>query len=394
MRARQTETFKYNTFTDPLTERTITQLTNGHGFSYPLYYFGPVATADGAMVIFYRYRQGEVQNWKLELDSGTATRLTDATTQNCLWRFWDEPETAQGVRDQMSAFSTVSEEMTYFDGNQLRTVHVHTLEDRLVYTLADHRVPCGIPGLSPSGRRFVFMHADRGWWNEATGKGTPARHEAKGVHLDVIDMKTGEHRNLLVINTWLTHANFYDEDRILFAQLPTENSTLLTDLRGGWFACLRTQTADGIVINHSVPTARGVRYETVSPFPQGVIGQIDPDSFQATDYRTDYPIHHVGQDWEGRLWFADIYEPEPPHPHHLAWLPSVNPGEVNTFSMLTQGFQTYDRPKCQRSHLHPTLMPDRQHILFTGPDHESRTNHLFLIDVSDLANRETRIVER
>lgn len=387
-----TARYARRSFPDPVTGRTWTQLTCGDEYCYPIYYFDPVVTADGGTAIFYRYRDGSVQNWKLDIATGNATRLTSASTLNCLWRFWDEPEPACGVRDLMSAFSPQSEEMTYFDGNLLRAVHVRTLEDRLVYELPEHRVPCGIPGLSPSGRRFVFLHADRAWWDAATRPGPPPRHEARGVRLEVVDMQTGESRPLVVMNAWLTHANFYDETRIVFANSPTESSILLTDLRGGWYAGLRTQTADGTVPNHYVATRRGILYETVSPMPHGIMGTCNPDSFESHDYRTSHPVHHIGHDWEGRLWFGDIYEPEPPHPRHLAWLPRVRQGAVNPFVLLTHGFQMHGNPRAQRSHIHATLLPDRTRILFTGPDTESGTNHLFLLDVADLAAAETELV--
>ena len=389
MKTPETLQYKRRQFPDSLTGRTWTQLTSGDGFCYPIYYFEPVSTADGGTVIFYRYRDGEVQNWKLEVASGEATRLTAASTPNCLWRFWDEPEPAHGVRELMSAFSPGSEQMTYFDRNRLHAVHVRTLDDRLVYELPDDRVPCGIPGLSPSGAHFVFLHADRAWWEQATQEGAPPRHEAKGVHLALVDVRTGECRPLVVMNAWLTHANFYDEARILFANLPTEGSMLLTDLRGGWYASLRTQSASGVMVNHYVATSRGIQYETVSPLPHGIMGHCDPDTFASRDFLTDHPVHHVGHDWGGRLWFGDIYEVDPPHARHLAWLPRVEPGRVNPFTMLTQGFQMHGEPRCQRSHVHATLMPDRRHLLFTGPDDRSRTNHIFLLDVSDVGDTET-----
>jgi len=387
------ETWKYRQrqFPDPLTGRTWTQLTHGDEWCYPIYYFEPVTTAGGETVIFYRYRDGEVQNWKLDVATGEATRLTAATTPNCLHRFWDQPEEAHGVRELWSAFSPGSEEMTYFAGNTLRAVHVRTLEDRSVFDLPADRVPCGIPGLSPSGRSLVFLHADRAWWEQVTRDGAPPRHEAKGVHLDLADMQTGTCRPLVVMNAWLTHANFYDEERVLFANLPTEGSMLLTDLRGGWYASLRTQTADGVEVNHYIATRRGILYETVSPLPHGIMGLCDPDTFMSRDFLTSHPIHHVGHDWEGRLWFGDVYDPDAPYPRYLAWLPRVEAGKVNPFTMLTGGFQMHGAPRCQRSHIHATLMPDRKHILFTGPDERSRTNHIFLLDVSDLADAETEM---
>ena len=73
----------------------------------------------------------------------------------------------------------------------------------------------------------------------------------------------------------------------------------------------------------------------------------------------------------------------------IAYLPSVHPGRLNPFVPLTEGINNYGRG--QRSHLHPVLMADRKNILFTGPDHSTRTNHMFLLDVSDLADFETKV---
>jgi hypothetical protein len=49
---------------------------------------------------------------------------------------------------------------------------------------------------------------------------------------------------------------------------------------------------------------------------------------------------------------------------------------------LTGPWRTYGSG--QKSHFHPQLTPDRRWILFTGGDADSETNHLFLLDVSDL----------
>ncbi|MFV2066797.1 MAG: hypothetical protein ACC645_07420, partial [Pirellulales bacterium] len=38
----------------------------------------------------------------------------------------------------------------------------------------------------------------------------------------------------------------------------------------------------------------------------------------------------------------------------------------------------------QKAHFHPQLTPDRKWILMTGGDTSTETNHIFLLDVSDL----------
>lgn len=377
--------------TDPVTGRRVIQLTSGDGYCYPLYFFGPALTADGGTLLFYRYLNDQVQNWKLDIATGEAVCLTDARTPNCLWRFWDEERPASGVRDLMSAFSPDTEELMYFDGNLLRAVHVRSLADRLVYELPSDRVPCGIPGASPDGAHFAFVHADRRWWEAATRRGVPVRHEATGVRLDLVELATGRSRTLLAMNSWLTHANFYDNERILFCHHPTECAMLLTDLRGGWYTHLRPQTAEGWMVNHYLPTQRGIMYETMSPLPFGVVGICDPTTHAFRDFKTGCPMAHIGHDPSGKLWFGDSYRLDPPHDRFLAWFPRLRSDDVNPFTVLTRGMQSYGHPRSQRSHLHAVLLPDRRHILFTGPDDRSRTNHLFLLDVSDLSAVETEL---
>lgn len=372
---------------DPVTGRRWTQLTYGEEFCYPLYFFGPTLTSDGRLLLFHRYRDDEVQNWRMDLATGEAVRLTAATTPSCLWRPWDEPRPACGVRELFSAFSPGSEEMFYFDRNVLRAVHVRTLADRAVYELPADRVPCGLPGASPDGAHLAMVHCDLKWWEGSTRKGAPVRHGARGCRLDVVDTATGRARNLVTMNSWLTHANFLDNERILFCHPPTECAILMTDLRGGWYSHLRAQTVEGWVVNHYLPTERGIMYETVSPMPFGVMGICDPATYVYRDFKTACPMAHLGHDPAGKLWFGDSYRHDPPHDRFLAWFPRLRAGEVNPFTALTRGFQMYGGN--QRSHIHAVLLPDRRHILFTGPDDASRTNHLFLLDVSDLAGVET-----
>src|SRR5262245_50852243 len=111
MRTKETVRYQRRESTDPVTGRRWIQLTHGDAYCYPLYYFGPTLTADGGMLIFHRYRNDEVQNWRLDIATGQAVQLTAATTPNCLWRFWDEPRPATGVRELFSAFSPGSEEL-------------------------------------------------------------------------------------------------------------------------------------------------------------------------------------------------------------------------------------------------------------------------------------------
>jgi hypothetical protein len=367
---------------DPVTGRRCIQLTAGDCFDYHLYYYIPSMTADGQTVVFYRHQGNEVQLYKLDLETGRITRLTDAQTPNSLWRPWLQGP-GHGVRDLLSAFNPVTNEAIYFDSNDIRAVNIHTLADRHLYTVPEDRVPCGLTGVSPDGTRFVFVHADKAWWeaNLATG---PNRHEARGGQLDLLTLETGKVRTLVRLNTWLTHSNFYDNHRVLFVHPPTENGILMTDLRGGYYQHLRTRDALGRTTCHYQATCKGIMYEAGNHMG----GIYDPDTHIRQEYDLGLTGYvHTGHDSEARLWFYECLDRE--HDiHGLYYFPVLAPDRVNEAVPLIADMTTYWLG--QRSHFHPRLTPDRDYILFTGGDATSRSNHLFLLDVADLADTQLR----
>jgi hypothetical protein len=94
---------------------------------------------------------------------------------------------------------------------------------------------------------------------------------------------------------------------------------------------------------------------------------------------------HTGWDPQGRLWFW-----EDAKRHHLVAARSIGAGRGSDFFELTGEWRTYGRG--QKSHFHPQLTPDRKWIMFVGGDPETKTNHIFLLDVSDL--KDTKGVSR
>ena len=360
---------------DPETGRRLVQLTSGDSFDHPLYYYVSSFTSDGKSLVFHRQRGDEVQMFRLDPDTGLTVQLTEATTPNALWRPWLQPP-GRGVRELLSALNPLTDELIYYDGATVRAAHVRTLEDRELYRLPEHRWPCGLTDVSPDGKRFCFVHNDRAWW-EANSGSTPNRAEAVGARLDVLNLETGEVRNLVHLNTWLTHSNFVDNSRILFTHPAAENGLLMTDLRGGHYVHLRTQDELGQTCHHAV-TRQGIQYEVNNH----VAGDLDPDTLERREYRLNLVGYtHTGQDPEGRLWFYESTGAETRR-HTLSFFPTLAPGRLNQPMPLIGRMDTYGVG--QRSHFHPRVTPDRQWILFTGGDARNQTNHLFLLDISDL----------
>jgi hypothetical protein len=78
--------FKPREYSDPETGRRLMQLTHGDGFCYPLYYFIATTTAEGDTIIFHRWAEGEIQIYRLDVATGEARRLTNASTPGAPWR--------------------------------------------------------------------------------------------------------------------------------------------------------------------------------------------------------------------------------------------------------------------------------------------------------------------
>lgn len=379
---------------DAKTGRRLSQLTDGDSFDMPMYYYIPTYDRDGRAIVFQRYdaRTGEVQLYKIDVASGETVQLTAAKTPNALWRpHLQSP--GFGVRDLLCAVNTVGNEAIYFDDREIRAVRLDTLADRVIGRVPDDRTPSGLTGVSPDGRLFCYPHFDRTWWeSNLPPKPQPERWEPRDSQLDVLEIATGKVTTLMYVNFWITHSNFYDNDRILFCHTATDYAVLLTDLRNpGQYENIRAHSADGWP-NHYQATSKGITYEMLSNAKAGptIAGIYDPDTHQRREFKLALGTNrlHIGRDPEARLWF---YEGNLDDYPTIVYFPRLKAGELNRGQpLIGDEFTTYSNN--QRLHYHPSVTPDRRHILFTGGDRRNQTNHLFLLDIADLAD--TQLVDR
>lgn len=377
---------------DSRTGRKLIQLTAGDSFDMPMYYYIPTYDRDGKSIVFQRYdqRSGEVQLYKIHVASGETVRLTDAKTRNSLWRPHLQPP-GYGVRDLLCAVNSAMNEAIYFDNNDIRAVRLDTLADRRIGQVPADRLPSGLTGVTPNGKLFVYPDFDRAWWEaNLPPKPQPERWHPRDSRLNVLNIDTGESTNLMYVNFWITHANFYDDHRILFCHTATDYAVLMTDLRyPGQYENIRTHSAAGWP-NHYNVTNRGITYEMLGHTDSApTIGGIyDPDTRSRREYELAISKTrlHIGRDPEARLWFFETSVDRQPT---IVYFPRLAAGQLNRGQVLIGGdYVTYSNN--QRSHYHPSVTPDRQHILFTGGDSRTQTNHLFLLDIADLAD--TQIV--
>lgn len=378
--------------TAPGSGRATVQLTQGDAFCYPLYYFIPSLTSGAETLIYHRAAEGEVQLHALDLVSGDSRQLTHASSPDTHWMPWCV-DSGRGVLDHRSVLNVPRDEVVYFDGNDVRAVSIETdsmeagseTSDRLLFRLPDDRLAIGQNCVSADGAWLIYIHHDRDSYAAIYPDGVfqPNRCGSRGTILAAFNMDTGEHRDLLAINSPIHHVLPWRGDQFIFCHPATEDGMLLTDIRGGWYTHMRTQDSLGGTVCHYVATDRGVAYEVLRR-PDGVrSGIYDP----ATHRRYEFPLPvefgytHTGRDPDGRLWF---YENSTSDRHDLHALVEHRPDGEDVWLALSGNWKTFGGG--QKSHFHPQLTPDRKWILMTGGDPQTETNHVFLLDVSDLGD--------
>lgn len=377
----------------PGTGRLTIQLTSGKGFCYPLYYFIPSLTCDLKYLIYHRAEDGEVQLHRLNLLTGESVQLTHGDTPKTGWDNWCA-EAGRGVLDHRSVLNVARNQVIYFTGekgNNVHAVDVMTPEDTYLFSLPEGYRAAGQNCITPDGKRFVYIESPTG---------SRYRHPARGKKAKVAayDFHTREGRILCEIDSHIHHIIPYNNEHFIFCHPPNGMGMLMTDLTSGQYSYLRAGDP-GIPVKagdnstkghvcHFVVTARGIAYEVMPMRGRGnYSGLYDPISRSRFEFPLpgSFGYTHTGWDQEGRLWFW-----EDANHHHLVALQALDRKNKNDFLDLTGEWQTYGSG--QKSHFHPQLTPDRKWILFVGGDDKTKSNHIFLLDASDL--NDTRGISR
>jgi len=385
------DTFKR--FKAPGTGRRAVQLTSGKGFCYPLYYFIPSITRDLKYLIYHRAEDREVQLHRLDLQTGKSVRLTRGNCPKTGWDNWCT-EAGRGVLDHRSVLNVARSRVIYFTGekgNEVHAVDVGTLKDVPLFSLPEGYRAAGQNCVTPDGNWFVYIESPVGSRYRRPVKGKSSRVVA-------YNFKSKERRTLCEIACHIHHVIPYNNERFIFCHPPNGMGMLMTDLTSRKYAYLRAgdpgvpvKAGDNSTrghVCHFVATARGIVYEVIPTGKKGnYSGLYDP----LKRSRFEFPLlksfgyTHTGWDPEGRLWFW-----EDAKRHHLVALRSIDKKEGGDFFDLTGEWRTYGRG--QKSHFHPQLTPDRKWIMFVGGDRETKSNHIILLDVTDL--KDTRGVSR
>lgn len=364
----------------PASKRLAIQLTVGNATCYPLYYFIDTISKDGRKLVYHRAEAGEVQIHVLDLVSGESRQITHARAPTTCWVPWCV-ESGRGVLDHRSVLDVRTDRLVYFDGNIVRQVGLDGKEDKELFTIPEDRIPIGQNCMSGDGNWFVYIHHDRDLFAKIIELGYGQhRHLSRGTTLAAFNISTGEQRSLVHINSPLHHVLPLGPEGLVFCHPATEIGMLRTDIQGGWYTHMRTQDECGGNVCHYLVTQRGIMYEVLGRKDAVLAGLYNPRSQRRYELRlpSEFGYTHTGRDPEGRLWFFENSSKT----HDLRFLVRHDPAGQDTWLNLTGDWPTYGSR--QKSHFHPQVTPDRRWILMTAGDPRTETNHLFLLDVSDL----------
>ncbi|MFO7612270.1 MAG: hypothetical protein R6W99_07290 [Clostridia bacterium] len=384
----------YKTETDPLTGRRIIQLTYGKAFCYPLYYFIPSVTADEKYLVFHGMLGESLQLYSLELATGKSTRITDASHPDTRWVPWCSPA-PPGVLDHRSALDAVNRRVVYFDGNLVKVTPVDKADSRVLFHLDDDRLAIGQNCVTPDGKWFVYIHHDKKTYHEMTkNPDWAAYYKARTLSFETIisayGLDSGESREILRINSPVHHVFPYGNRHFVVNHPVNENGMLFMPFEGGWYTNLRSKDARGRMPCHCAATSRGIAYEAYLGHSEIIAGLLNPFTHERKEFAlpSSFGYVHTGNDPEGRLFFYENmnYDETGTINHDMHYVESFQGGRACLKPLLA------NRPSyienSQKSHFHPRMTPGRNFIIFTGGCPDTRTNHVYLLDVSDIVESE------
>ncbi len=386
--------------------RKVVQLTMGEAFCYPLYYYIPSLSKDLKYLVYHRAEKNEVQLHRLDLGSGESVQLTHGTAGKTGWDNWDD-EAGSGILDHRSVLNVATGEVVYFageSGKEVCSVNLETLVQKSWFDLPDEYYAGGQNCISPDGKYLVYI-------TNPVGSKYLEPLPDKPSKVMAFEFSSGEQTTLCEVFFHIHHVIPYGNEHFVVCHTPNGCGLLLTSLTEGGYTVLRAGDP-GLLVKendpkigghacHYLTTRHGISYEVI-PFATGVeqgeeyqqavgvsggffAGLYDP----ITRARFEFPLPdhfqttHMGWDPEGLRWFWEITPSwGTASPHKLVYLRRIDSSGKAEFMDLTSEWMNYGTK--QKSHHHPQLTPDPNWLLFVAGDDATETNHIFLLNVSDL----------
>lgn len=376
---------EWKTYTDALTGRRVTQLTNSNAEDYHLYFYNPSVTPDGKYLIFLSERTGISNLFRLDLATGAIVQLSDVPPARADYYPFTYKR-LYGVGACLPAIG--AREVFYFVGSELFAVNWETLDTHCVLTLPDDRRP-SILQADAAGTTLVFATWDEGLFADSAqlfyaGEPMPPDEywQATTSTIQRLDTVTGQCDEILrVKNFWINHVLIHPTNRDLvlfcheYSELP--DRMWLLDVSTGKYAPLVGQGEDEWY-QHEFWSGDGTRVcfhggsktdETV-----GFCGwyEVATGEYKKFFHRTPGRAYaHYNLHPDGRTMITDG-EALPGCVSKI-----VLKDDLQEFEPLTR-HDAYFYDDDQRCHPHPSFTPDGTRVIFTS--NRTGTSNVYLTE--------------
>lgn len=386
-------------YRDPISNRLIRQLTQSDAANYPLYYFIPSITADGRYLIFHSERTGWVQLYRMDLQNGGITQLTDGHTYDCGWARWCIYQ-LRGIYNHLSALNVVKDEVYYFQDAEIYSTHVRTLHNRCVAQMPKGQISMGQTSFSPNGRWFAFIHTDRANFERVVRDREALKFmrqpnawghfqsDTGNTTLSLINTDTGEYRKVITQPHHFHHVIWTDDSTLLVNHPNIECGMWTISINGTDYKHLRPRNhpdAHEAAICHQVVTQRGIFYEASSKDAKDTyLGHYDTKQHTFREFKLPLlnSYVHTGSDPKGNFLFIEQFQRDSKEHSILSVHFPLDPKRTSLQNICT--LRPY-RDNGQREHAHPFLTPDRKWIVHVALA-ENGFSQIRMVDVQDLVD--------
>lgn len=377
---------EWRDYLDPLTGRRVRQLTDSAAEDYHLYFYNPSVTPDSNYVVFISERTGVSNLFRLDLQSGLITQLTDA--QPVRAEYWPFTTAVQGVGACLPAIGSGGQEVFYFEGTDLFAVGIESMNRRQLLSLSTDRRPSMLQA-DASGETLVFATWDEALFMERSQRAYAGEkfsderffQETTSTIMRV-QARTGRAEEVLCKEKfWINHVhlNPLHRDLILFCheygELP--DRMWLLDVANQKCEPVPGQGTDEWY-QHEFWSADGGRIcfhgGVVGDNNQGFCGWCTPDGESYTK-----AFHHTS----GRAYAHYNLHPDG---KTMVTDGEARPGCISkvylhhgrqVFEVLCR-HDSYTFGDDQRCHPHPSFTPDGRQVIFTS--NRTGTSNIYLTD--------------
>jgi len=389
--------------TDPDTGRTVRQLTSSPGNHHHLYFTSNSFNKNNDTVLFISDRSnGHPNLFKLNLVTGETVQLTDNRDGYLLSYVYYDGNPYRGLGKASPSFEPSTGQLLYIQGNEVRLLHVETLEERVIYTLPGE-VMTGFTHLSSDGRYACVPYISAEAFRVPPGNEfhhirDKVMRERLESHVLVIDTETGEGDVRFAHQGWITHVQFHPKDpsQILFNHEGGRVAQRIWLYKDGKIRKIRDQSPEGLsiwvchemwqrdghrIIYHGSKTVDGVSGVNFVGMAQlDGAGMTECDGSEDEIVELHFPQnmraygHFTVSSDDERLVTDGVIDSSSIHLVRAGW-----ENRELSWELLCRHHSSFS---VQDVHPHPIFSHDDRYVLFTSDAHNERSKgNLYLVEL-------------